>query len=69
MQGGALRAELQHVAEHGDAAAARADRRLAEQRDRRAHRGRVGVVAFVDQQRAAARHVERGCARRGRSAA
>ena len=53
-------AEFQHVAEHGDAAAARADRRLAEQRDRRPHRGRVGVVAFVDQQRAAARHAERG---------
>ena len=59
MQFRALRAELQHVAEHRDAPAARPDRRLAEQRERRAHRGRIGVVALVDQQRRAARHVER----------
>ena len=50
-------AEFQHVAEHGDAPAARPDRRLAEQRERGAHRGRIGVVAFVDQQRRAAGQV------------
>ena len=46
-----LRPEFQHVAQHGDAPAARPDRRLAEQRQRRPHRGRIGVVALVDQQR------------------
>ena len=34
-------------------------RHLPEQRERRAHRGRIGVVALVDQQHRAARHVER----------
>ena len=59
VQAFALGAEFQHVAEHGDAAALRPDRRLAEQRDGRRHGGRVGVVAFVDQQRAAAGHLQR----------
>ena len=51
MQGAAFRAQFQHVAEHGDAAAARADRRLAEHRQRRRHRRRIGIVAVVDDQR------------------
>ena len=58
MEIASARAELQHVAEHRDAPAARADCGLAEQRQRRAHRGRVGVVALVDQERRAARHFE-----------
>ena len=49
---GACVAEFQHVAEHGDAA----PRGLqAQHRERRAHRGGVAVVAFVEQQRGAAR--------------
>ena len=48
-----LVAEFQHVAEHGDAP----PRRLqAQHRERRAHRGGVAVVAFVEQQRGAAGH-------------
>ena len=43
-----LRPELQHVADDGDAAPVRPGLRRAEQRQRRAHRGRIGVVAFVD---------------------
>ena len=43
-----------------------ADRRLAEQRQRGAHRGRIGVVAFVDDQRRPAGQIERRSARRGR---
>ena len=42
-------AELQHVAEDGDPAAARRRLGLAEEGERRPHRGRVGVVALVDQ--------------------
>jgi len=48
MQFGPVCSEFQHVAHDGDAAAAPLDRRLAEQRERRAHRGRIGVVAFID---------------------
>ena len=51
MQRGAARPEFEHVAEHGDAPAARPDAALAEHGERRAHRGRIGVVALVDQQR------------------
>ena len=52
-------AQFQHVAEDGDAAALRSDLGLAEQRDGGSHRGRVGVVALVDQQRLAVRQAER----------
>ena len=45
----AFRPELQHVADHGDAPAARAGLGRAEQRQRGAHRGGIGVVALVDQ--------------------
>ena len=69
MQIGPWRPEFQHVAEHGDAPAALPDRRLAEQRDRRAHRRRVGVVAFVDQQGGAAGDRESERAHRARSPA
>ena len=58
MQIGAARPELQHVAEHRDAAALPRDVGLAEQRDGRLHRGRIGVVALVDQQRAPAGKLE-----------
>jgi hypothetical protein len=40
--------ELTHVADDRDAAAARANRRLAEQRERSPHRGRIGIIALVD---------------------
>ena len=49
-------AQLQHVAEHGDAPAGR----LAEHGQGRAHRGRVGVVALVEQQRPARRRRRSG---------
>ena len=52
-------AQFQHVADDGDAAALRPDLGLAEQRDGGRHRGRVGVVALVDQQRLAVRQAER----------
>ena len=54
MQRASFRPEFQHVAEHGDAPAVRADRRLAEQSQRRRDRGRIGVVALVDDERRAA---------------
>ena len=44
----ALGSEFQHVADDGDAPAARPGLGRAQQRERRAHRGRIGVVAFVD---------------------
>ena len=68
MQLRTLRAEFQHIAEHSDAAALRTDRRLAEQRNGGGHGGRVGVVAFVDQQGAAARQPQSdaGAAANGR---
>src|SRR4029078_12151577 len=44
-------AELKHLAEHRDATATWTDGRMAEQRQRSAHRGGIGVIAFVDQQR------------------
>ena len=59
VQLGRLIAKFQHVAEHRDPPAEMADRRLPEQRKRGAHRGRIGVVAFVDQGGRAARQVER----------
>ena len=59
VQFGAARSELQHVAENRDAPAERADTGLTEQRERCAHRGGVGVIAFVDQERRTARHVQR----------
>ena len=59
MQRRALGTELEHVAEHRDAPAEPLHRHLPEQRERRAHRGRVGVVALVDQQHRAAGHIER----------
>ncbi len=43
-------AEFQHVAQNRDAPAALARLRLREQRECGAHRGGIGVVAFVDQQ-------------------
>ncbi len=42
-------AELQHVADDGDAAPLALGPGLTKRFQRRAHRGRVGVVAFVDQ--------------------
>ena len=42
---GRVRAHFEHVAKHGDAAP---PLRAAEQCERRRHRGRIGVVAFVD---------------------
>ncbi len=45
-----LGAELQHVAEHGDAPALAPTTGVASSSaDRRLHRGRVGIVALVDQ--------------------
>jgi hypothetical protein len=58
VQIGAARAELQHVAEHRDAPAERANFGLPEQGEGCAHRGRIGIVTFVDQERRAAGHVE-----------
>ena len=54
----AARAEFQHVAKHRDAPAERAHFGLPEQGEGCAHRGRIGIVALVDQERAAAGHVE-----------
>ena len=51
----AVAAELQHVADHRDAPPAGARLRRAEQRQRGAHRGRIGVVALVDDGERAAR--------------
>ena len=66
MQFGPGRAQFQHVAQDGDAAAARADRRPCPARSSAArHRGRIGVVALVDQQRFAAGNAERDRGRRG----
>ena len=48
----ALGAELAHRAEHGDPPPG--DRLVAEHLQGRRHRGRIGVVAFVDQQGLAA---------------
>ncbi len=45
----AMFAHFQHVAEDGDPPALRLPIRRAEQRNRRAHGGRIGVVALVDQ--------------------
>ena len=59
MQCGALGAELQHVAEHRDTPAKTLHGDLPEQREGRAHRGRVGIIAFVDQQHRAAGQIER----------
>ncbi len=49
MQRDGLSPELQHVAEHGDAAADVADPRRAKQIERRLHGSGIGVVAFIDQ--------------------
>ena len=57
MQVGAAGPEFQHVAEHRNAPAELAQIGLPEQGERRTHRGRIGIVAFVDQERRAARHV------------
>ncbi len=46
--------EFAHVAEDGDAPAALAGRGLPEKRDCRAHGRRIGIVAFVDEERGAA---------------
>jgi len=54
MEIAALRAELQHIAQDRDASAARPHIGMAEQAQRGAHRGRVGIVAFIDQERRAA---------------
>ena len=59
MQCSALGSELQHIAEHRDAPTEAVHRYLTEQRERCAHRGRIGVVALVDEQNLATRHVER----------
>ena len=59
MQFAALRAELQHVAENCNAAALLPDRRLRQQRDRRPHGRRIGVIAFVDQQSGPSRNRQR----------
>ncbi len=59
MEIGAARPEFQHVAEDGDTPAARADPGLAEQGERGAHGRRIGVIAFVDEERAAVAEVER----------
>src|SRR6516165_6300616 len=67
MQRGSLRAEFQHVPQNCDATAEVADRRLSEQRDSGRHGGRVGIVALVEQQCAAARQPQcdaRAAARR-----
>jgi hypothetical protein len=44
-----LRAELQHVAKHGNAAAVRTEQCLAKQRNGGRHGGRIGVIALVNQ--------------------
>ena len=51
-------AKFQHVAKDGDAPALRPERCLAEHSQRRADRCRIGVVAFVDDQRRAAGQVD-----------
>ena len=59
-------AQLQHVAQHGDAARESLARRRRHGRQRGAHGGRIGVVALVDQQDLARRRHRAACARRGR---
>ena len=64
--GGTCLAEFQHVAKHRNAAL----RRLQTQhRQRRAHRGGIAIVAFVQQQSRAAGHVRSAAARPDRRAA
>ena len=54
MQRPAFRAEFEHVAEDGNAAAARTDRRLAEHGEGCGDRSRIGVIAVVDDERGTA---------------
>ncbi len=65
MQRRAGRPEFQHVAEHRDAPAAAGRPRPGRARERRRHRGRIGVVAFVDQRRLAIGQPAARAARRG----
>ena len=58
MQRGTAGSQFEHIAEHRDPPAARPDRRMAEHVQRRRHRGRIGIVAFVDQDGLAARNAE-----------
>ena len=50
------RAQFQHVAEHRDAASARPDLDRRQRGQRGPHRGRVGVVALVDEEGLAVPH-------------
>ena len=59
-------AQLEHLAEHGDAAARR--RRRRQRREHRAHRGRARVVGVVDEPRAVRQRVDRAAARHRRAA-
>ena len=57
MQGAAVFAQLQHVAQDDDATAALPHRLGAQADEARLHRQRIGVVALVDQGEGAARDV------------
>ena len=55
-------AELQHIPQNGDATGKLRSRRRAEDLQRRAHRGRIGVVGFVDDENRPLRRIEGGTA-------
>ena len=57
-----IRAEFQHIAEHGNAAVKFGAGNCVECGERRPHRSWVGVIAFVDQENFSAGNGER-CAR------
>ena len=59
VQGAAVLAQLQHVGQHDDAAAAGPHRLGAQADEARLHRQRIGVVALVDQGEGAAGHSDR----------